>query len=123
MTWKFSSDRPLYQQIMEQIQGAILSGELPIGQRIPSVRDLATMARVNPNTMQHALQALEAKQLLITDGTNGRFVTSDPVILETIRSERLQALVDDCVNRFAAYGIGREEAAALLCKSTERIED
>lgn len=120
MVWKFANDRPVYQQIVEQIQGAILSGELPIGQRIPSVRDLATMARVNPNTMQHALQTLEAKQLLVTDGTNGRFVTSDPVVLDRIRAERLNALVAECLARFAAYGIDPAEAAALLYKTEER---
>jgi len=123
MIWKFTSDRPVYQQIVEQIQGAILSGELHIGQRIPSVRDLATMARVNPNTMQHALQALEAKHLLITDGTNGRFVTDDPAILDSIRAERLNALITECLNRFAAYGIGPAEAAALLYKNNERNDD
>ena len=120
MIWKFTGDRPVYQQIMEQIQAAILTGELPVGNRIPSVRDLATMARVNPNTMQHALQALEAKKLLITDSTNGRFVTSDPAILNAIRDERINALVNECISRFSAYGISPTMAAELLAKSEER---
>ena len=67
-----------------------------------------------------ALQTLEAKQLLVTDGTNGRFVTSDPVVLDRIRAERLNALVAECLARFAAYGIDPAEAAALLYKTEER---
>ena len=52
MNWKFSGDRPVYQQIMENIRGAVLRGELPPGGRVPSVRELAMQAQVNPNTMQ-----------------------------------------------------------------------
>ena len=55
MNWKFSGDRPVYQQIMENIRGAILRGELSPGGKIPSVRDLAAEAQVNPNTMESKL--------------------------------------------------------------------
>ena len=51
MNWKFTGDRPVYQQIMAAIRGAILTGELPPGKKILSVRDLAAQAQVNPNTM------------------------------------------------------------------------
>ena len=50
MNWKFAGDRPVYQQIMAAIRGAILKGELPPGGKVPSVRDLAAQAQVNPNT-------------------------------------------------------------------------
>ena len=58
MDWKFTGDRPVYQQIMEQIRGSILKGALPPGERIASVRDLAAQAQVNPNTVQRALEDL-----------------------------------------------------------------
>jgi len=114
MNWKFTADRPVYQQLMEQIQGAILSGEFSPGQKIPSVRDLATDARVNPNTMQHALQELERLHLLVTEGTSGRYVTNDPAILETIRNQRLRELTAECAAKFATLGISPEQAAQLL---------
>lgn len=121
MIWKFTGDRPVYLQIMEQLQGAILSGEFTAGQKIPSVRDLAMEAQVNPNTMQHALQELERLQLLITDGTNGRHVTMDTRILDNLRDQRLIELVEECVTKFQLLGISPSQAADLLMQaSTER---
>lgn len=114
MVWKFTGDRPVYQQIMELIQGAVLSGEFRPGERIPSVRDLATAAQVNPNTMQRALQELEQTRLLVSSGTSGRFVTSDPEVLETMRAARLRELAMECAKRFAAFGLSPVQAAALL---------
>ena len=72
MNWKFSGDRPVYQQIMENIRGAVLRGELPPGGKIPSVRDLAAEAQVNPNTMQRALAELERDGLVYSQRTTGR---------------------------------------------------
>lgn len=114
MIWKFCDERPVYQQIIEQIQGAVISGEFSPGDRIPSVRDLATAAQVNPNTMQHALHELERQKILVTVGTSGRFVTSDTSILESMRKEQLKELTIECAKRFSAFGITPSQAAQLL---------
>ena len=114
MVWKFTGDRPVYQQIMEQIQGAVLSGEFAPGERIPSVRDLALQAQVNPNTMQHALQELEQQKLLTAAGTSGRYVTGDLQVLESVRALSLRQLALDCAQRFAACGLSPAQAAEYL---------
>ena len=57
MRWFFSNDAPIYTQLIEQIQVGIVTGVFPKGERLPSVRDLATEAGVNPNTMQRAMAA------------------------------------------------------------------
>lgn len=114
MVWRFSGGRPVYLQIMEQIQGAVLAGEYIPGARIPSVRDLATEAQVNPNTMQHALQELERTGLLEARGTSGRYVSEDPMILEKIRKDRLEELTAQCVALFAAYGVDIPELIRYL---------
>ena len=64
MSWDLSSDRPIYAQLLEQIELKICSGIYPPGFKMPSVRDLAQEASVNPNTMQRALSALEDTGLL-----------------------------------------------------------
>ena len=64
MIWKISSDRPIYIQLVEQIQAAIISEYYKPGDRLPSVRDLAAEATVNPNTMQKALSELELTGLV-----------------------------------------------------------
>ena len=70
MKWQFSNDAPIYSQLIHQIQVGIVSGAFPPGQRLPSVRDLATEAGVNPNTMQRALAELERDGLVSVSYTH-----------------------------------------------------
>ena len=116
MNWKFSGDRPVYQQIMALIRGAILRGELPLGGKIPSVRDLAAEAQVNPNTMQRAMTELEREGLLVSGGTSGRTVTENPQILEQLRDRTLEELARECAEKFMVFGITPTQAAELLLK-------
>ena len=114
MNWKFSGDRPVYQQIMALIRGAVLRGELPPGGKIPSVRDLAAEAQVNPNTMQRAMTELEREGLLVSGGTSGRTVTDDPQVLEQMRNRTLEELARECAEKFMVFGITPAQAAQLL---------
>lgn len=114
MNWKFSGDRPVYQQIMENIRGAVLRGELPPGGRVPSVRELAMQAQVNPNTMQRALTELEREGLLIGGGTSGRTVTKEEKVLEAMRQQALEDLARECVEKFMVFGITPTQAAEIM---------
>ena len=114
MNWKFSGDRPVYQQIMENIRGAVLRGELPPGGKIPSVRDLAAGAQVNPNTMQRAMTELEREGLLISGGTSGRSVTQDEAVLVAMREQTLEELARECAEKFMTFGVTPTQAAQLL---------
>lgn len=116
MNWKFTGDRPVYQQIMEQIRGGILKGELLPGERIASVRDLAAQAQVNPNTMQRALTELEREGLLIGGGTSGRTVTKEEQVLSAMRQKALEDLARECAEKFMVFGVTPGQAAELLRK-------
>lgn len=122
MNWKFSSEMPVYLQIMDQIRGSVLSGEYLPGGKIPSVRDLAAQAQVNPNTVQHALHELEQEGLLCAHGTNGRFVTEDEQVLQQLRNNRIRALALECAQKFAVLGLSPAQAAQELL-GLERMED
>ena len=122
MEWKFTGDRPVYQQIMEQIRCAVLSGEFSPGAKIPAVRDLAMDAQVNPNTMQRALRELEDEKLLITDSTSGRYVTDDPGVLDAVRQKQLSTLSAECIRQFAALGLSPTQAIKLLSEYAQREE-
>ena len=119
MVWKFSGNMPIYQQIVDAVRSAVLSGVYQPGEKIPSVRELATEATVNPNTMQRALQELERHGLLVTDSTNGRYVTTDARVLEAARKQSVAELAQQCIARFAALGISPEEAGQLLMQQKE----
>ena len=122
MNWKFAGDRPVYQQIMENIRGAVLRGELPPGGRVPSVRELAMQAQVNPNTMQRALTALEREGLLVGGGTSGRTVTKEETVLEAMRQQVLEALARECVEKFKVFGISPAQAAEIMLQVEEKEE-
>lgn len=122
MNWKFTGDRPVYQQIMEQIRGGILKGELLPGERIASVRDLAAQAQVNPNTMQRALTELEREGLLIGGGTSGRTVTREEQVLSAMRQKALEDLARECAEKFMVFGVTPGQAAELLRKLEKEEE-
>jgi len=123
MNWKLTGDSPVYQQIMAAIRGAILKGELPPGGKIPSVRDLASEAQVNPNTMQRALTELEREGLLISGGTSGRTVTENREILNAMREQTLQGLAREFAERCMVFGVTPAQAAQLLLELDEKKEE
>ena len=123
MNWKFTGDRPVYQQIMAAIRGAVLKGELKPGGKVPSVRDLAAEAQVNPNTMQRALTELEREGLLIGGGTSGRWVTTEEAVLTAMRERILRELAQECAEKFMVFGITPTQAAQLLLSLEGETED
>ncbi len=123
MNWKFSGDRPVYQQIMATLRGGILRGELPPGGKVPSVRDLAAEAQVNPNTMQRALTELEREGLLVGGGTSGRRVTTDEAVLTSMKERILLELAWDCAEKFMVFGVTPSQAAQLLLSLDSPKED
>ena len=123
MNWKFTGDRPVYQQIMEAIRGSILKGELAPGKKVPSVRDLAAEAQVNPNTMQRALTELEREGLLVGGGTSGRTVTTDHGVLSAMKEQILEELARECAEKFLVFGVTPTKAARLLESLEERKEN
>ena len=121
MQWRFSGSRPVYVQIMEQLRGAVLAEEFPAGARIPPVRELAAQAQVNPNTMQRALLELEREGLLVTDGTVGRYVTTDAAVLEAMRKTATDAVLRTAAAQFRALGLTMQEAASRLMALEEEM--
>ena len=114
MDWKLTDDRPIWLQLTEQLTRRIITGIYPPGSRLPSVRELASEAGVNPNTMQRALAQLEQDGLARADRTAGRMVTQDTAVLEAVRRAQAQIVMEQYVQAMAELGYGPEEAAALL---------
>ena len=114
MPWELDSDRPIYAQIVDRLKHEIVSGFYPPGSRLPSVRDLAAQAQVNPNTMQRALAEMESRGLLVTQRTSGRTVTSDTALIAKTRQALAASLAQDFLAQAKALGLTREEILALL---------
>ena len=114
MDWKLDNGRPIWPQHSQQLTRRIIAGAYPPGSRLPSVRELAAEAGVNPNTMQRALAQLEQEGLAKADRTAGRLVTRDTAILETLRRQEAEAVIRNCLASVAELGYTREEAMALI---------
>ena len=118
MKWQFSNDAPIYAQLIEQIKVGIVSGAFPPGERLPSVRDLATEAGVNPNTMQRALAELERDGLVYSQRTTGRFVAEDETMIETAKRSLAERHVKTFLAAMLRLGFQREEIMTLLRQET-----
>lgn len=116
MLWQFSGDAPIYSQLIEQIKVGIVSGVFPPGERLPSVRDLATEAGVNPNTMQRALAELERDGLVYSQRTAGRFVTEDNTMINTAKRSLAERHVKTFLEAMLRLGFQRDEIIDLISK-------
>ena len=110
----FDNERPIYIQLVEMLRKEIVSGKLKTGERLPSVRELALTARVNPNTMQKALVELENEGLVYTERTNGKFVTDNKELIEKIKKELAEEKVNNFLDDMKSIGITYGEAVTYL---------
>lgn len=114
MAWNLNSDRPIYAQILEVIQLRIIVGQYKPGEKIPSVRELAAEAGVNPNTMQKALSELERSGLVMAQRTSGRIVTEDMEMIKQTRNILAKEQVEAFIGKMKELGFSKKEVMMLL---------
>lgn len=116
MPWNLTSDRPIFMQIIEIMQFDIVSGKYAPGDKLPSVRDLASEAAVNPNTMQKALAELERSGLVFSQRTSGRFITEDIDMIKELKEELAMKKIKEFLDGMQKLGFEKEETARLVTK-------
>ncbi len=119
MPWDLNSDRPIFIQLIEKIQIDIISGKYAPGDKLPSVRELAQKASVNPNTMQKALAELERTGLVYSQRTSGRFITEDIGMIEQLKTELAEKVITEFLGDMQKLGYQKKETLSFL---TELIE-
>lgn len=123
MPWNLDSSRPIYLQIIERVQMDVITGRYQPGDKLPSVRDLAQEAAVNPNTMQKALSELKRSGLIYSQRTSGRFITEDKELIHQMQKELAAAEVSAFVAHMKQLGITPEEIRQLLAETIEEEEN
>lgn len=119
MPWELQSDRPIYLQLLEHIQLQIISGKYSPGEKLPSVRDLAMEAAVNPNTMQKALTELERIGLVYTQRTAGRFITEDEKMIKELKNSFAKEYIKEFFEKMNLLGFSKEEIINLIQDSVK----
>lgn len=114
MNYNFDNNIPIYLQLVDMLTIDIVSGKLKCGDKLLSVRDYALKYKVNPNTMQKALNELEDMNLIYTERTNGKYVTNENSIIENKKNELAKQKVEKYLNDMESIGIDYNEAIKYL---------
>ena len=121
MPWDLDNDRPIYLQLMEKIRLDIVAGVYKPGDKLPSVRDLALEAAVNPNTMQKALSELEQSGIIYSQRTSGRFVTEDTAMIEHVKEEIAEEKIKEFFKVMNSLGLKPGDTLKLVEKAAKEM--
>ena len=114
MSWQLTADRPIYLQLIEEIELRIVSGMYRAGEKLPGVRDLAAQAAVNPNTMQKALTELERQGLVYSQRTTGRFITEDGSMIQNLKKQMASEQILEFLKKMNQLGFTKQETLQLM---------
>ena len=123
MAWELDNNRSIYSQLVDVILRRIITGVYPAGSRLDSVRDLASEAGVNPNTMQRALMELERTGMITTQRTSGKYVTDDQGKIDGIREEMAQGAVSRLMAELSLLGFGKEEVIDIIRRNEDERDN
>lgn len=114
MNFNFDNNQPIYIQLLEQLKLYIISGRLKPGERLPSVRELALISKVNPNTIQKALSQLEELNLIYTERTNGKFITTNVDSINSCRKEYAKEISLSYIENMQKLGYDKTTTISYL---------
>lgn len=114
MSWTFDNNKPIYLQIMEKMKLQIVSHQLEPNQQLPTVRELASEAGVNPNTIQRALSDLERDGFVYSKRTIGRFVTENQELLTQSRKQLSEEQLEQFISSMTQFGYQKEELPSVV---------
>ena len=113
----YSSGVPVYRQIIDQIRFGIVSGQLKLGEQLPTVRALAVDLKVNLNTVSKAYKELEIKEILETQQGTGTFINkTELVVQEKEREDKLKEICTQFSSIAFSYGFNLDEVVQELTK-------
>lgn len=122
MDWSFRNDQPIYSQLIQRLTEAIVSGVYAPGEKLPSVRELALEAGVNPNTVQRSLTELEREGLVFSQRTAGRFVTENENMIVNAKLRIADERVSEFLRSMKTLGCGKQEIISLIEGAKENEE-
>lgn len=114
MHTEFNGKSPIYIQIMDLVKKDIVTDKLKCGDKLPSVRDMAGNLKVNPNTLQRAYQELERLGIVYTQRGMGTFVVEDKDIVDTLKNEMAQEIMDSFIFQMNSLGFNEEEIINII---------
>ena len=111
---EFNNNIPIYLQIIDNIKQDIVVGKLKAGQKMPSVRELAGILKVNPNTIQRAYQELDREKITYTKRGMGTYVTEEEKTISSLKEEISKKIILDFVGGMNKLGFSNKEMINTL---------
>ena len=121
--WAFHDVEPVYLQLIQKIEYAILSRQLSTGEEIPSVREMAKWLHISPNTVMKAYMRLN-KSNLITSSRNEHYsvIDNEQYILQ-MRDEKVRQLCITYLSNMINLGFSRKEATEFLVEYSNKLKE
>lgn len=110
----FDNNIPIYIQVIQDIKKDIVTGNLRLGEKMPSGRDLALKYKINPNTASRIYRELEAQEICFTKRGLGTFVTEEKEKIDRIRKDMARELLEVFISGMKSLGIPREDIIKLI---------
>lgn len=118
----YRDSKPIYEQIKEGLRKLVVSGALSAGEKLPSVRELASQLAINPNTIQRAYRELENEGYIYTLVGKGTFVAENNNVDNTREKELLQDF-DELVTELLYLKVSKEKLKERIDKVAEGSEN
>ena len=118
ITLNYRDARPIYEQVKDGLRKLIVSGAIADGEKLPSVRQLASTLAINPNTIQRAYNELEAEGYAVSVQGQGSFAVRGARTADDARRRELSEQLRETAAELRAMGVSQAELEAL-CKKEE----
>ena len=112
--WEIDDKLPIHSQLVDEIIKRVVNKNYLSGERIPSVRELSVEAKVNPNTMQKALQELEERKIIYTQRTSGKFITKDENVIKKLKNDVSNNVIKKFIKDMNDLGFTECEIISML---------
>ena len=123
MSWEFPDHLPIYAQLMDTLKRRIITGRYLPGEKLPSVRELAAEAGINPNTVQRAFSELEREGLIYTQRATGKYVTENADEIKSARQALAKTQVAEFLSNMQSLGYSVGDVIVLLQSFNESEEE
>ncbi|RKN80646.1 GntR family transcriptional regulator [Paenibacillus ginsengarvi] len=120
LRFQIDFSQPLYEQILDQVRSSIAKGEIGLGDKMPSVRELAQELRMNPNTVMRAYQELERDGLTEKRRGQGTYVTSSPERVQTFRTELASRYIEAFLTQMESLGLSWNDIEQYVQGKTDK---
>jgi len=123
MAIEFDNNLPIYIQIMNYIKKQIITGHLKPGDKILSVRELASELQINPNTIQRTFQELERELIVETRRGLGRYVTSEETKIMEIKKDMAGDLLDHFIQGMQELGFDKDDIVKIVTHAVDESKE